>query len=489
MAKSSYGSLDSKKNGAAVDVSAKMASYSCFYWKKYHCTKGQRFSEELMLHASHTPQTNELSLVLWSTVSQNLGAARTMWVYFTLCQQSTLKSLNLGRILCWRFWPNWWLEKIRAGNSPKSACVSSLAWGCWPCKCYQVWCPLACGCWPCEWYQVWCPLACVCWPCEWYQVWCPLACGCLACEWYQVWCPLACVCWPCEWYQVWCSPACGCWPCEWYQVWCPLACVCWPCEWYQVWCPLVCVCWPCEWYQVWCPLACGCWPCEWYQVWCPLACVCWPCEWYQVWCSPACGCWPCEWYQVWCPLACVCWPCEWYQVWCPWSVAVGHVSDIKYGVPWPVAVGHVSDIKCGVPWPAAVGHVSDIKCGDPWSVFVGHVSDIKRGVPWPVAVRHVSAPSLRSHLYSFQITHSQGVVIHPSTGTHCSSNDFGLRHHVHTLGKITKRIRLTLFSGLQPITIAFKRKQSRTKIILYLETSRSRDLISGASLRHQRPVR
>ena len=28
----------SKQNGAAVDVSAEMASHSCFYWKKYDCT-------------------------------------------------------------------------------------------------------------------------------------------------------------------------------------------------------------------------------------------------------------------------------------------------------------------------------------------------------------------------------------------------------------------------------------------------------------------
>ena len=51
----------------------------------------------VLLHSSHTPQTDELSLVLWSTVSQNLRpleAARTMWVYFTLCQQSTLKRVK-----------------------------------------------------------------------------------------------------------------------------------------------------------------------------------------------------------------------------------------------------------------------------------------------------------------------------------------------------------------------------------------------------------
>ena len=80
----------------------------------------------LMQHASHTPQTDELSLFLWSTVSRNLrplGAAWTMWIYFTLCQQSTLESQNSGCVLYWRFWPNWWSEKIRAGNSPKSGCV------------------------------------------------------------------------------------------------------------------------------------------------------------------------------------------------------------------------------------------------------------------------------------------------------------------------------------------------------------------------------
>ena len=29
------------------------------------------------------------------------------------------KSQNSGCVLYWRFWPNWWSEKIRAGNSPK----------------------------------------------------------------------------------------------------------------------------------------------------------------------------------------------------------------------------------------------------------------------------------------------------------------------------------------------------------------------------------
>ena len=58
------------------------------------------------------PQTIELSLVLWSTVSQNLrplGAARTMWVYFSLCQLrvhfvlEVLAKLMVGENLRWEF--------------------------------------------------------------------------------------------------------------------------------------------------------------------------------------------------------------------------------------------------------------------------------------------------------------------------------------------------------------------------------------------------
>ena len=52
----------------------------------------------LLQYVSHTAKTDKVSLVLWSTVSQILrphGAARTMWVYFTLCQQSTLKGSKL----------------------------------------------------------------------------------------------------------------------------------------------------------------------------------------------------------------------------------------------------------------------------------------------------------------------------------------------------------------------------------------------------------
>ena len=95
--------------------------------KEIRLQLSHKASQQVLLqHVSHTAETDKVSLVLWSTVSQNLrplGAARTTWVYFALCQQSTLKSQNSGYVLYWRFWPNWWSEKIRAGNSPKSGCV------------------------------------------------------------------------------------------------------------------------------------------------------------------------------------------------------------------------------------------------------------------------------------------------------------------------------------------------------------------------------
>ena len=95
--------------------------------KEIRLQLSHKASQQVLLkHVSHTAETDKVSLVLWSTVSQNLrppGAARTMWVYFALCQQSTLKSQNSGCVLYWRFWLNWWSEKIRAGNSPKSGCV------------------------------------------------------------------------------------------------------------------------------------------------------------------------------------------------------------------------------------------------------------------------------------------------------------------------------------------------------------------------------
>ena len=48
--------------------------------------------------------------------SDHVGLLRTLSTIDT--QKSKLRC-----VLYWRFWPNWWSEKIRAGNSPKSGCV------------------------------------------------------------------------------------------------------------------------------------------------------------------------------------------------------------------------------------------------------------------------------------------------------------------------------------------------------------------------------
>ena len=124
----SYGSLDSQNKMALPSL---LSGGDCVIFllllKEMRLQLSHKASQQVLLqYVSHTAETDKVSLVLWSTVSQNLrplGAARTMWVYFALCQQSTLKSQNSGCVLYWRFWPNWWSEKIRAGNSPKSGCV------------------------------------------------------------------------------------------------------------------------------------------------------------------------------------------------------------------------------------------------------------------------------------------------------------------------------------------------------------------------------
>ena len=68
--------------------------------KEIRLQLSHKASQQVLLqYVSHTAETDKVSLVLWSTVSQNLrplGAARTMWVYFALCQQSTLKKSKLG---------------------------------------------------------------------------------------------------------------------------------------------------------------------------------------------------------------------------------------------------------------------------------------------------------------------------------------------------------------------------------------------------------
>ena len=87
--------------------------------KEIRLQLSHKASQQVLLqHVSHTAETDKVSLALWSMVSQNLrplGAARTMWVYFALCQQSTLKSQNSGCVLYWRFWPTDGRRKFELG--------------------------------------------------------------------------------------------------------------------------------------------------------------------------------------------------------------------------------------------------------------------------------------------------------------------------------------------------------------------------------------
>ena len=68
--------------------------------KEIRLQLSHKASQQVLLqYVSHTAETDKVSLFLWSTVNQNLRpleAARTMWVYFALCQQSTLKKSKLG---------------------------------------------------------------------------------------------------------------------------------------------------------------------------------------------------------------------------------------------------------------------------------------------------------------------------------------------------------------------------------------------------------
>ena len=117
----------SKQNGAAVDVSAEIVSYSHFYWKKYDCNWVTKLRSRyycnmsrirprlIRCHCSFDPRWIKIS-----GHSEQLGPCGST-SHFVNNRHS--KSQNSGCALYWRFWPNWWSEKIRAGNSPKSGCV------------------------------------------------------------------------------------------------------------------------------------------------------------------------------------------------------------------------------------------------------------------------------------------------------------------------------------------------------------------------------
>ena len=117
----------SKQNGAAVDLSAEIASYSHFYWKKYdcnwvtklrsryYCNMSRIWPRLIRCHWSFDPRWVKIS-----GHSEQLGPCGST-SHFVNNRHS--KSQNSGCVLYWRFWPNWWSEKSQAGNSPKSGCV------------------------------------------------------------------------------------------------------------------------------------------------------------------------------------------------------------------------------------------------------------------------------------------------------------------------------------------------------------------------------
>ena len=125
----SYRSLESlsKQNGAAVDVSVEIVSYSYFYWKKYDCNWVTKLRSRyycnmsrirprlIRCHWSFDPRWVKIS-----GHSEQLGSCGST-SHFVNNRHSKVKTR--GGVLYWRFWPNWWSEKIRAGNSPKSGCV------------------------------------------------------------------------------------------------------------------------------------------------------------------------------------------------------------------------------------------------------------------------------------------------------------------------------------------------------------------------------
>ena len=55
--------------------------------------------------------------------SDHVGLLRDLWSTSHFVNNRHSKRQNSGCVFYWRFWPNWWVEKIRAGNSPKLGCA------------------------------------------------------------------------------------------------------------------------------------------------------------------------------------------------------------------------------------------------------------------------------------------------------------------------------------------------------------------------------
>ena len=121
----SYGSLDNQNKMALPSMYRwrLFMSYSHFYRKKYDCNWVTKLRRRyycnmsrirprlIRCHWSFDPRWVKIS-----GHSEQLGPCGST-SHFVNNRHS--KSQNSGCVLYWRFWPNWWSEKIRAGNSPK----------------------------------------------------------------------------------------------------------------------------------------------------------------------------------------------------------------------------------------------------------------------------------------------------------------------------------------------------------------------------------
>ena len=120
------GTLTVNKMVQPIEVSAEMVSYSYFYWKKYDCNWVTKLRSRYYCNMSRIrPRLIRCQWSFdpwWVKISghmEQLGPCGST-SHFVNSRHS---SQNSGCVLYWRFWPNWWSEKIRAGNFQKSGCV------------------------------------------------------------------------------------------------------------------------------------------------------------------------------------------------------------------------------------------------------------------------------------------------------------------------------------------------------------------------------
>ena len=116
------GTLTVNKMALPIEVSA--MSYSYFYWKKYDCNWVTKLRSRYYCNMSRI----RLRLMRchwsfdpwWVKISGHTEQLRPCESTLHFISNRHSKSQNPGCILYWRFWPNWWSEKIQARNSQKS---------------------------------------------------------------------------------------------------------------------------------------------------------------------------------------------------------------------------------------------------------------------------------------------------------------------------------------------------------------------------------